>query len=480
MESIPLLDRAGQRRSPALVGRSLAASLVAALLVVCCGAVTARAAALGVTLRSTISGPAGLTGTCSARAGVNNPLVVADPRNPRRLVATYLLGSNGAGVGAVAALSRDAGRTWRRVALHGMTKCEGGRADIVSDPYLAYGGGEHVYIDESGIGLGSNSSADNVFLAASADGGASFRRAIEPFSGRPSQRAPLSPAPAHRGLVTVQYESFDPSSALGSTPWTLGLAGSPDGGVRFAAPTAFETTPRGTVAVAVGLLRSRAALVAVSADISLAESGAYERGVPTSTLTEHVMARRSYDGGARFGPPSRVGNLAMRLNDPGGCCLISSAQAPDGTLYATWTALSGLSGGEVLLFRSRDRGATWRRLRVARTTTRAFESSVAVAPGGRVGVLWLQGAPGAGGAAGATDVVAHLASSPDRGGTWARLRLAGPFRPGEGVNLNEGGSLGEYQGITGLPGGFGVALTTTGRASASRGATVVRYLRVAS
>lgn len=95
-------------------------------------------------------------------------------------------------------------------------------------------------------------------------------------------------------------------------------------------------------------------------------------------------------------------------------------------------------------------------------------------------MLWLQGAPGAGGAAGATDMVAHLASSPDRGGTWSRLRLAGAFRPGEGVNLNEGGSLGEYQGITGLPGGFGVALTTAGRASASRGATVVRYLRVAS
>ena len=203
------------------------------------------------------------------------------------------------------------------------------------------------------------------------------------------------------------------------------------------------------------------------------------RGVPGSVLTEHVMARRSYDGGARFGPSSRVGNLVMRLNDPGGCCLISSAQAPDGTLYATWTALSGVSGGKVLLFRSRDDGATWRQVRVAATPTRAFESSVAVAPDGHVGVLWLQGAPGAGGAAGATDVVAHLASSRDRGATWSGLALAGPFQPAEGVNLNEGGSLGEYQGITGLPGGFGVALTTVGRASATRGATVVRYLRVA-
>lgn len=459
--------------------RRLAVSLVALLLMLCFCPVAGRAAALHVVTRSTISGPAGLTGTCGARAGANNPLVVADRRNPRRLVATYLLGSNGAGVGAVAALSRDAGRTWRRMALHGMTTCEGGRANIVSDPYLAYGRDGHVYIDESGIGEGSNPNADNVYLAASADGGASFRRAIEPVSGRPSQRGPLSPDPAHRGSVTLQYQSFDPSSALGSTPWTVGLASSQDGGVRFAAPTVFETTPRATVGLAVGLLRSRAALVAMSADISLAESGAYDRGVPMSTLTEHVMARRSYDGGARFGPRSRVGNLVMKLNDPGGCCLISSAEAPDGTLYATWTALSGVSGGEVLLFRSRDRGATWRRLRVAATPTRAFESSVAVAANGRVGVLWLQGAPGATGAGGATDVVAHLASSSHRGGTWSSLALAGPFRPAEGVNLSEGGSLGEYQGITGLPGGFGVALTTVGPASASRGRTVVRYLRVA-
>jgi hypothetical protein len=125
-----------------------------------------------------------------------------------------------------------------------------------------------------------------------------------------------------------------------------------------------------------------------------------------------------------------------------------------------------------------DGGATWRRLRVAATPTRAFESNIAVAPDGLVGVLWLQGAPGAGGAAGATDVVAHLASSRNRGATWSSLTLAGPFRPAEGVNLNEGGSVGEYQGITGLPGGLGVALTTVSRASTSRGATVVHYVRV--
>jgi hypothetical protein len=445
---------------------------------VCFGPVGARAAVPHVVTRSTISGPAGLSGVCGARAGANNPLVAVDPSNPRRLVATYLLGSNGAGVGAVVALSRDAGRTWRRAALEGLTQCEGGRADVLSDPYLAYGRDEHVYIDASGIGERSNPNADNVYLAASANGGTSFRSAIEPVRGRPSQRGPLSPISGRRGSLTLEYESFDPTKPVGSAPSTIGLASSRDGGVKFAPPKAFGATPPGTVGLAVGLLRSRSALVELSAKVSLAESGAYVRGLPGSILTEHVMARRSYNGGARFGPASPVGNLVMRLNDPGGCCLISSAQAPDGTLYATWTALSGVSGGEVLLFRSRDGGATWRRLRVAATPTRAFESSIAVASDGRVGVLWLQGAPGAGGAAGATDVVAHLASSRNRGATWSSLTLAGPFRPAEGVNLNEGGSVGEYQGITGLPGGFGVALTTVSRASANRGATVVHYVRV--
>src|SRR5450755_523234 len=160
---------------------------------VCFGPVGARAAVPYVVTRSTISGPAGLSGVCGARAGANNPLVAVDPSNPRRLVATYLLGSNGAGVGAVVALSRDSGRTWRRAALEGLTQCEGGRADVLSDPYLAYGRDEHVYIDASGIGERSNPNADNVYLAASANGGTSFRSAIEPVRGRPSQRGAAKP-----------------------------------------------------------------------------------------------------------------------------------------------------------------------------------------------------------------------------------------------------------------------------------------------
>ncbi len=468
-----------RRRGP-LERRAAFVAVAVGLAIGCLGLVAAPAAALRLVARSTISGPVGLAGPCRATVGANNPLIVADPRDPRRLVATYLVGSTGAGVGAVAAVSRDAGRSWKRVAIRGMTPCEGGSANLLSDPYLAFGPDGHVYFDASGIGVGSDPAVDNVYLAASGNRGANFARATRPLSGRSSQRGPLSPHPGHPGSVALEYESFDPGRPLGSVPGSVGVAGSRDGGARFAVPSVFERSPVGSVGLAVGLLRSRQTMVTLSADVNLAQSGAYVRGVPGSLLVEHVAARRSRDDGKRFGRPTRVGELVMRLDDPGGCCLISSSQAPDGTLYATWTEPSGPAGGEVLLFVSRDHGASWKRLRVVATATRAFQSSVAVAPDGSVGVLWLQGAPGAGGAKGATNLIARLASSPNHGHSWSTLTLTAPIRPAIGVNLADGGSLGEYQGITGLPAGFGIALTTVHSATARAGATIVQYLRIAA
>src|SRR5450755_2065581 len=162
---------------------------------VCFGPVGARAAVPHVVTRSTISGPAGLSGVCGARAGANNPLVAVDPSNPRRLVATYLLGSNGAGVGAVVALSRDAGRTWRRAALEGLTQCEGGRADVLSDPYLAYGRDEHVYIDASGIGERSNPNLDFRCV---------YSTLLRGGRGQAGGKLKLSSRPSHHGMVVVR------------------------------------------------------------------------------------------------------------------------------------------------------------------------------------------------------------------------------------------------------------------------------------
>jgi hypothetical protein len=451
---------------------------VAVLVASASGSAAARPGRLRVVWSSVISAPLRGAGACAA-GGANNPLVAADPQNPRRLVATYLIGSTGSAPGAAAALSRDGGRSWRRVPLDGMGICESGDATSLSDPYLAFGPGERVYIDESGVGAGSDANATNLYLAASEDGGASFGRAVAPLADQqPSQRGPLSPDPAQPGSVSFEYESWDPSKPLGSAPWSVAVARFGVGSATHPLPTVVDQAPLGKVSLAVGLLRSGHALVAINARISPAQANGYLGGVADSTLTQYVYARRSNDGGATFGPPSPVGDLVMRLGDPGGCCLISSAQAHGGTVYLTWTALSGRSGGEVLLFRSHDGGETWKRLRVATTPTRSFESSVAVAPDGRVGVLWLQGAPRTGRSRAASHVIARFASSQDRGERWSSITLTSPLHVPRGVNLADGGTLGEYQGITGLPSGFGVALTTVAHPNASRARAVVRYLRI--
>jgi hypothetical protein len=481
----PPVVRRPRRSSPPRISRrrvwqvtGAAAVGIAVWLAIASGSAAARAPHLRIVWSSVISGPPLGVGACGA-GGANNPLVAVDPQNPRRLVATYLVGSTGSAPSAAAALSRDGGRSWRRVPLAGMGICGGGVADSLSDPYLAFGLGERVYVDESGVSAASDPNATNLYLAASTDGGASFSRAVSPLADQqPSQRGPLSPDPAHPGSVSFEYESWNPSEPLGSTPWSVAVARW-GGSATRPMPTVVDRAPLGKVSLAVGLLRSGRALVAINARISLAQASGYLAGVAGSKLTQYVYARRSDDDGATFGPPSPVGDLVMRLGDPGGCCLISSAQAHGGTMYLTWTALSGRSGGEALLFRSEDGGATWKRLSVATTATRSFESSVAVAPDGHVGVLWLQGAPRTGPSRSASDVIARFASSQDQGQRWSSMTLTSPLHVARGVNLADGGTLGEYQGLIGVPSGFGVALTTVAHPNAARARAVVRYLRIA-
>src|SRR5437763_9300366 len=65
---------------------------------------------------------------------VIEPAIAVNARNPRNIVATWKqdLSAPFNARDAVIAFSRDAGRTWRRTTIPGLTRCTGGTSDTAS------------------------------------------------------------------------------------------------------------------------------------------------------------------------------------------------------------------------------------------------------------------------------------------------------------------------------------------------------------
>lgn len=112
---------------------------------------------------------------------------------------------------------------------------------------------------------------------------------------------------------------------------------------------------------------------------------------------------------------------------------------------------------------------------VVRERAQPFIPAVAVAGNGSVGVTWYQVPAGKGGKE--LNAVVRFAWSSDRGVTWRFLRLAGPFDL-HSADISSGGDfVGDYQGLVGLPAGFG-AVNTLAKPDSRAGPTDVFFSEV--
>jgi hypothetical protein len=177
-------------------------------------------------------------------------------------------------------------------------------------------------------------------------------------------------------------------------------------------------------------------------------------------LTEGRLAViRSLDKGATWSAPTRIAQLLTvgtrvpsqpSLTVRAGEILGTFAANPvDGTLYAAWqdSRFTGGTHDAIVLARSTDGGHTWSApVRVnAEAAVPAFTPTLAVLPGGLVGVMYYDFRQAGTPSYRPTDL--WLAVSRD-GASWRETRLAGNFDLLDAPNAN-GLFVGDYQGLSG-------------------------------
>ncbi|HKP89026.1 MAG TPA: sialidase family protein [Thermoleophilaceae bacterium] len=460
----------------------------AALVVVlaCALCATARAAPP----RSLSSGPPGPCrsaeeGEASFADSELEPILVRDPRRPRRLVAAWTAGTHTTGTTA----SRDGGRTWRRAKPPGLARCSGGPGQFAGDPWLTFGARGNAYLSViAGDVIGSTVSA-RVLVSRSVDAGRTWARPHEVVPGGVyNDKESITGDPRVPGRLHVV--------------WTRRLGGFGENGIAYysrsddAART--WSTPVAINAPPLQVPLNNQVLVARDGTlVDVYDLVNYGQQIPGGGVRVpfQVMASRSTDGGRTWAQPARIATLPqygsdLALHAPNGdlvraAPLSSRAAARDGTLYVAWQHNESAASGEIRLARSLDAGRTWGAPTVvARPGAQAFQPTVAVASDGRVAVDWFdfrhyrpssKGLP--------TDV--RIAISRDRGRTWARRRLAPTFdyerAPRvelEGIDSLGSLVLGDYFGLAPVGRGFGAALSLpTAAAKRHRGPADVYLAR---
>jgi hypothetical protein len=443
------------------------------------------------------------------------PQVAVDPRDPRHLAVIWSVFQPGAfgPRAARVAVTRDGGRHWRLSLQHGVDSCTGNRSYSASgghNPTASFGPGGELYVEsQSGRPGAPGFGAEALWVTASQDGGARWRRTVAPMrSGRafgiPDQ-ARLTADRRRPGTLYLMSQVSDPSRfAISNVFWGKAYFTRSDDGGRTWAPPRLAYTPTGDALRAPNghsvMRLAGGSLLDVFSEVN--GSGAILHPA-RADYPNRIYALRSVDGGETWSAPVPIaGEVAEYPAQPlvdspdgrdrwGVDTYIPAAQlAPDGrTVYVAWAAHArdGSSHSTIHAARSDDGGRTWIRLSPPSASGAAFMPAIAVAGDGTVGMLWVDlRAQRAGRRRWPARV--YFASSVDRGRTWTEraltrtmdLRTERP-RLGRGAFFADFGAgaifLADYNGLAGLPRGFAAAYAVT-RPLAREGATDVRFAEI--
>jgi hypothetical protein len=423
----------------------------------------------------------------------SSPHIAIDPKNPKHLAIVYSLGNSRfedatpdpvnpvqgyQHEAAIVASSYDGGETWSRVALSGITLCDGGENGVIGDPFIAIGEGGHVAVTEGWVSWDPFPSTEHsdarLFVSTSSDLGATFSSPVEPertMDPDARQRGPVLFDPQSPDSLFVAFERFhyvncpvpNPTGGyifgIGSS---VAVAKSEDGGATFSTVATPIMTSSGQEVLTVSLLKSGTDLVLLAAIIDdgdfVAALGSFI-GPLSSTLQPaanqlstplQLVSVRSTDGGATFGPPTKIG--AGYFGIP------QAAAGPNGSLYVTWT---DAARNGVFLARSNDGGETWTGGDQPAFTPAngAMESAVAVRPDGTVGIFYYAFTPDAT-QPGDVIVTPYVSVSNDGISDWKTIPIASPFDLSKMTGGNGDGPVtGPYQDIIPFQDGFGSVVT---------------------
>lgn len=407
-----------------------------------------------------------LAESCDGLRQESETMIAVDPRRPRHLVATW---DQDLHKSSVVATSRNAGRSWRLSTVPGISKCTGGVSDEVVDPWASIGRRGVAYLATLPF------SVSGFLVNRSSDGGTSWSApaTADPTAGLTDDWPTVvaDPRRSRRLYLTWVRYTYSGNALTGGD---ARFSRSADGGRTFSAPVVIDRPPAVSLAALTHLTRlSNGTLLAVTG----------EQAVSPRTAPIKVFARRSGNGGRSWSRRVRVATVPHQpIVDPDTgkpqynlCCLFSLASGPRRNAYVTYTKVAGTGAGRVVVVRSKDGGRRWGRPRTAaRVRAQAFQSTVAVAGDGTVGVTWYDLRNDKSGD-GPLTTDYWFAYSRNGGRSWHRRHLSGPFDLR--TSRRSGRPAGDYEGLAGLPRGF-AATFIQARPQARFGAEDVFFARV--
>ena len=324
----------------------------------------------------------------------NSPTVVRHPDRPEHLVVAHRI--DRPGFSALVEWSDDGGTTWTAVTPplpEGTEPCAASPSSTPCPfgPDVAFGPDGTLYVLYVEL-QGQGNTPARLWLSTSSDGGRTLQEPVQ-VAGELTFQARVVVAPdGTLHLTWLQADNVALNRLVGPAP--VVASHSTDGGQTFSEPVPISDPARPRVGAATPVIDSEGDVVVLYQDFTGDRRDFENLEGPPAEEPFALVVTRSDDGGQTFSPGVELESgivatkrfLVFLPEHP------SLAAGPNGTLYAAW---HGSSNGDddVFLRRSDDGGATWSEaVRVNDNPvgdgTHQYLPQVAVAPGGRVDVLF--------------------------------------------------------------------------------------------
>jgi hypothetical protein len=422
------------------------------------------------------------------------PTIAVNPLDPRNIVAVWQqdrFAIDGGALSNVAAVSKDGGESWQTILIHGLSRCTGPATsdERTSDPWLSFGPDGKLYLASLTFSEQPTNSViagpTKLVVSTSGDGGLTWDDPVDvqPFDLTYNDREAITADPSRTGYA--YYAFVKRLGAFGESGIEM-FSRTTDGGKTWSTPAPILLPLPGTLpdpTLIVALPNGTVLNLALIANLTPFLPDAVPR-VPWV-----VVGSRSTDAGNTWSLPTTIATLVPAAPvDPDsgkivrGYNLISAAAGPDGTAYVAWNEIESTSSSAIRFSKTTDGGLTWQApATVTNVNSQAFVPTLAVSGDGTVGVAYYDFRNDRKGDNELTTDI-WFSFSRDGGLSWRESHLAGPFdiltAPETESSGVAGLFVGDYEGMTGLPGAEFAGVFTVSRPLASHGPSDIIFARI--
>jgi hypothetical protein len=396
------------------------------------------------------------------------PRSAINPTDPSNIVGEYQQDrwNDGGARGLVASVTHDAGATWRRVIVPGITRCSGGRYDRASDPWVSFGPTGRLYAISLSFDFFDTHNA--IVVSRSLDGGNTWSAPVEVTADDTNglDKESITADPRNPNVVYAAWDRLltpggsthaSDRGALQARSYKSQtfFSKSTDGGVTWSTPTQIYTDSSfsGSIGSIIRVLPNGTLL-----DGLVTYGNAAWKGGRCASIS----VLRSTDGGATWSSkPTIVSPLTCTYagaHDPDTGGPIRSGGlidiAVDGNnVYTAWEdgTPSEPTTGHILFSQSLDGGLTWSSpttISKSPSSVDAFIPTIVVNAAHTIGVSYYDFRNNTPGGSAATDVwLVRCSVACANGGNWSEVHVDGAFDMHQAPDAG-GEFVGDYQGMT--------------------------------